>query len=36
MNPLLNEWISKAEGDFRTMERESRVRKHKNHDAAEH
>ena len=33
MNPLLNEWIRKAEGDFRTMERESRARKYKNHDA---
>jgi len=26
------EWIEKAEGDFRMMERESRVRKHPNYD----
>lgn len=33
MKPLTLEWIEKAEGDFLTMERESRVRKHPNPDA---
>lgn len=33
MKPLTLEWIEKAEGDFQTMERESRVRKNPNPDA---
>jgi len=33
MKPLTLEWIEKAEGDFLTMERESRVRKSPNPDA---
>jgi HEPN domain-containing protein len=33
MKPLTNEWIDKAEGDFATMERESRARKAPNYDA---
>lgn len=27
MNALVQEWIEKAEGDFRTAQREARVRK---------
>ncbi len=34
MNPLLREWIEKAEGDFHSLEREVRARKYPNHDAA--
>jgi HEPN domain-containing protein len=33
MKPLTLEWIDKAEGDFSTMERESRARKEPNYDA---
>jgi HEPN domain-containing protein len=33
MNPLTNEWIEKAEGDFATASREMRVRKQPNYDA---
>jgi HEPN domain-containing protein len=33
MNPLLVEWIAKAEGDFAVMQREARVRKDPNYDA---
>ncbi len=33
MKSLTREWIEKAEGDFVTMERESRVRKNPNPDA---
>jgi len=33
MKPLTLEWIEKAEGDFATMERESRARKNPNPDA---
>ena len=33
MKPLTLEWIEKAERDFETMERESRVRKNPNRDA---
>ncbi len=33
MKSLTLEWIEKAEGDFLTMERESRVRKNPNPDA---
>lgn len=33
MKPLTLEWIDKAEGDFSTMERESRARKAPNYDA---
>lgn len=32
MKPTTLEWIEKAEGDFRMMERESRVRKNPNYD----
>lgn len=32
MKPLTAEWIAKAEADFHTMERESRVRRAPNHD----
>jgi HEPN domain-containing protein len=32
MKPLTLEWIEKAERDFFTMERESRVRKEPNYD----
>ncbi len=32
MKPITAEWASKAEGDFATLERESRVRKHPNYD----
>jgi len=34
MNPLTREWVSKAEGDFATAERELRARKQPNLDAA--
>jgi HEPN domain-containing protein len=34
MNPIVAEWIEKAEGDFATMERELRARKRPNYDAA--
>jgi HEPN domain-containing protein len=33
MKPMTREWIEKAEGDFATMERESRARKSRNNDA---
>ena len=33
MKPLSREWVDKAEGDFATMERESRARKAPNFDA---
>lgn len=33
MNPLSNEWIDKAEGDYSTARREYRVRKKPNYDA---
>ena len=32
MKPLVAEWIGKAEGDFATVERESRARKNPNYD----
>jgi HEPN domain-containing protein len=32
MKPLTREWVSKAEGDFAVMERESRVRRDPNYD----
>jgi len=32
MKPLAAEWVSKAEGDFAIVERESRARKHPSHD----
>jgi len=34
MKPLSCEWIVKAEGDFHSLEREVRARKHPNYDAA--
>ncbi|MBU4271901.1 MAG: HEPN domain-containing protein [Planctomycetes bacterium] len=34
MNPLVAEWIEKAEGDFATALREIRARKNPNYDAA--
>ena len=34
MNPLTREWVSKAEGDLSTAERELRARKKPNYDAA--
>lgn len=34
MNPLVSEWIDKAEGDFTTAKRELHARKHPNYDAA--
>lgn len=34
MQPLKNEWIIKAEGDFATAQREMRARKDPNYDAA--
>ena len=34
MNPLTEEWVRKAEGDFGSASRESRPRKLPNHDAA--
>jgi HEPN domain-containing protein len=33
MNSIVDEWLEKAEGDFRTTEREARVRKAPNYDA---
>jgi len=33
MKPMTSEWVSKAEGDFATLERESRARKNPNYDA---
>ena len=33
MKPLTLEWVEKAERDYETMERESRVRKSPNPDA---
>jgi HEPN domain-containing protein len=33
MNNIVDEWVEKAEGDFRTAEREARVRKAPNYDA---
>ncbi len=33
MNSIVGEWVEKAEGDFRTAEREARVRKAPNYDA---
>jgi len=33
MNPLLAEWIAKAEGDFAVMQREARVRRIPTYDA---
>ena len=33
MNGVVSEWIEKAEGDFRTAEREMRARKAPNYDA---
>ncbi len=33
MKPITAEWVDKAEADFATMERESRVRKNPNYDA---
>jgi HEPN domain-containing protein len=32
MKPITAEWVAKAEGDFATMERESRARKNPNYD----
>jgi HEPN domain-containing protein len=34
MNPLVSEWIDKAEGDITTARRELRARKNPNYDAA--
>ena len=34
MNPITMEWISKAEGDFNSAQRELRARKHPNYDAS--
>jgi HEPN domain-containing protein len=33
MKPTTAEWIEKAEGDFATMQRESRARRNPNYDA---
>jgi len=33
MNPIVQEWIDKAEGDWNTARREYRVRKSPNYDA---
>ena len=33
MNPLVKEWMRKAEADLQTAKRESRVRKNPNYDA---
>lgn len=33
MKPITQEWIEKAEGDWRTLMRENRVRKNLNYDA---
>ena len=32
MKPITREWVAKAEGDFATVERESRARKNPNYD----
>jgi HEPN domain-containing protein len=32
MKPITNEWVEKAEGDFRSARREQRVRNHPNYD----
>ena len=32
MKPLTTEWVSKAEGDFAIVERETRARKNPSHD----
>jgi HEPN domain-containing protein len=34
MKHITAEWVNKAEGDFATMQREVRARKHPNYDAA--
>jgi HEPN domain-containing protein len=34
MNPLMQEWVSKAEGDFASAGRELRARKDPNYDSA--
>lgn len=34
MKPLTHEWVEKAEGDFRTAQREFRARKYPNYDAS--
>jgi HEPN domain-containing protein len=34
MKPLTREWVVKAEGDFHSCLRETRARKHPNHDSA--
>jgi len=34
MKPISAEWVSKAEADFATVERECRARKHPNYDGA--
>jgi len=34
MNPAVDEWVSKAEGDFTTASRELRARKSPNYDSA--
>lgn len=34
MKPLTHEWISKAEGDWHSAQRENRARKQPNYDAA--
>jgi hypothetical protein len=34
MNALAAEWVEKAEGDFATLGREVRARRHPNYDAA--
>jgi HEPN domain-containing protein len=34
MTPVLREWVTKAEGDFHSCEREIRVRRRPNHDSA--
>ncbi len=33
MNPITQEWIDKAEGDWATANRENRIRKNPNYDA---
>ena len=34
MKPIAAEWVSKAEGDFATVERECRARRNPNYDGA--
>ena len=34
MNPLVDEWVAKAEGDYASALREVRARKNPNHDSA--